>query len=261
MATRFRRAFRKLAPSWLTEGEGESVQFSLGVIKDAFVERCRQGLLARFPAHSPEDALAFIGRDRGLIRGFAETADAYRLRLPLWLDAWITAGNAFTLMDQVAAYLSPYEVTIRIVTNTGLWYTRTKTGTHGYNMPTNPKNWDWDGNTASWSRFWLIIYPLTSGIWQDMKWSDLTHWGTPETWGSDATLEQIAAIRLIVSRFKAGGSSCEYIIVAFDPNSFNPIAAAGAPMPAGDWEYNRKPGSDPTNTARLMTARYWKGAA
>lgn len=257
---RFRHAFRKLAPRWLTEGEGERVLYSLNLVIDAFAERTRQSVLARFPGHAPPDALGPMSRDRGLIRGFAEPAAALRLRLLGWLDVWRSAGNAKTLMDQVAAYLYPHEVTLRLVTNNGLlWYTRATDGTFSYHFRSS-SNWNWDDTPASWSRFWLIIYPPATGLWSDMTWGDLSYWGELDTWGSDNTLAQVEAIRSICRRFKPAGTRCSHIVIAFDPNWFSPDDVLSNPnMPDGSWGTYWDDTSDPVASSRYGSSRYWSG--
>ncbi len=52
---RFRTSRVKLAPRWLTEGEGGLLGYALDVVKDAFVERVRLGLMARLPENEPHD--------------------------------------------------------------------------------------------------------------------------------------------------------------------------------------------------------------
>ena len=110
----FRASRKKLVPAWLVEGEGELVGYTVDVLKDAFVERLRKGLLARFPQNdptgqttAPDDALAAMGRDRRIVRGFNETPQTYAVRLIRWLDDWKTAGNPFSLMQQLAGYCGP----------------------------------------------------------------------------------------------------------------------------------------------------------
>lgn len=261
MIARFRHVIRTLGPRWLTGGEAGPVLHSIGVLLDAFAERARQGSLARFPSHAPIDALSPMGRDRLIIRGFAEASATYRDRLLGWLDVWQTAGNAQTLMDQIAAFLAPHTLRIRIVTNSGMWWERDEDGNQT-NSLASPNNWDWDGApSTSWSRFWVILYPPTGDtLWSDMTFGDVATWGQTETWGSDNTLAQVETIRAICRRFKPGGTRCMFIVIAFDPASFDPTDPPGDPLPAGDWG-TYWAGADPADSTRLDTARYWKGTS
>lgn len=259
---RYRYAFKKLAPRWLTELDGELVLWSLMTVVDTLAERARQSVLARFPGHTPPDALGAMSRDRGLIRGFAEPSEVIRLRLLKWLDVWKAAGNARVLMDQIAAYLYPHDVTIRIVTNNGLlWYTRDSDGTFSYDF-VNPSNWDWDGESTFWSRFWVILYP--SDIWTlhpNLLWGDTGVWGSSVYgWAGDWTVAQVQSIRSIVRRFKPAGTRCVNIIIASSASSFDPTDPPGTTAD-GTWGFNWDQVSDPEVFSRLGTARYWMGTS
>ena len=55
MATNFRGIRKFLGPKWLVRdgGDSEKVGYSLDSLKDAFVQRLQNGLLARFPQQDP----------------------------------------------------------------------------------------------------------------------------------------------------------------------------------------------------------------
>ncbi len=205
---RFRTSRRKLAPWWLTEGEAELVGYSLDLLKDAFLERLRQGLLARFPQQdangtpSPPDALAAQGRDRRVIRGLGESDRSYAARLKLWLDDRRTAGNPFALMQKLAEYTGA-GVMFRTVDNRGNWFTRTALNVRSYLF--DQGNWDWDGAVSKWSRFWTVIYPGT--LWAaGWTWGDSTWGDTTQSWGSTATVDEVATMRFIPNDgWKPGG--------------------------------------------------------
>lgn len=261
---RFRQAFYKLLPSWLTEGEGELVLGSLGVLKDAWLERLTQGLYARFPSYAPESALAYLGRDRKIVRGINESAASYSARLLRWLEDHRIRGNPFALMAQLRAYCNA-DVRIRTVDAAGNWFTLDRDGTRSFTLGAG--NWDWDTEAASqWSRFWVIIYPTADGE----PWSDPGDWGDAALWGSGvwganstatigttATREQVASVRSIVREWQPDGTRCEWIIVAFDDASFDPTA----PEPDGTWGlWGKDDGAGNYVPSRLRTARYWKGS-
>lgn len=267
---RFRRAFKKLMPSWLTTDEGEKVHFSLGVVMDGFVERARQGLIARFPQHAPSDAFSPLSRDRKITRGIGETDAAYAARLLPWLDDHRVRGNPFALMKQLAAYCNA-AVRIRTVDSSGNWFTRDRDGTESYLLA--QANWNWDSAPAiagvtQWSRFWVIIYPTSDGLpWaQSLAWGNGALWGTGQfgtsptaTIGTTATREQVADVRRIVAEWKPEGTKCEWIIIAFDDASFPPgTPAQPTPGPGlwGDWG---KVVGTTFVASRISTARYWEG--
>lgn len=266
---RFRLLRRFMGPRWLvSEEESELIGYSLDLMKDAWVERLVQGLLARFPETAPDDALPAMGRARRVIRGINESRASYVLRLIRWLEHRKTQGNPFTLMSVLAEYMGPLPK-IRTVDARGNWFTRNPDGT--FEVKLKQENWDWDGrptvtgNPAKlrWSRFWVIIYP--NGLWNEgaAQWgvNGSSAWGTiSQTWGSSAMPEHVQTIRALVKEWKPAGTRCVNIIIAFDPASFDPVAAVSAPgMPAGLWEHWSKNVGGVQVPARLATARYWDG--
>lgn len=260
---RFRTSRRKLAPRWLTEGEGELVGYSLDLIKDAWIERLRLGLLARFPQNgpdgvtfAPDDAIAAMGQDRRVVRGLNETTSSYVGRLLRWLDDRTTSGNPWSLMRKLAEYTGPGPK-FRTVDARGNWFTRLANGQEQVTLKAG--NWNWDGAAASrWSRFWVIIYP--NGLWlpSPYNWGDASgpDWGESlDTIGSTAKPDEVDTIRSIVADWKPAGTKCVNIIVAFDAASFDPLS----PEPNGLWGRNSKNVGGVQVPARLSTARYWDG--
>jgi hypothetical protein len=151
----------------------------------------------------------------------------------------------------------------RTVDVRGNWYTRDVDGTESALLKQD--NWDWDSGSrddgaSRWSRFWVIIYPPAS-LWV----ADSQVWGGPaeawgdsslgHTWGSTATPEQVQTIRFLVDDWKPAHTRCVNIIVAFDPDSFDPAS----PEPDGLWERWSKNVGGVQVPARLDTARYWDG--
>lgn len=256
----FRAIRKRLAPRWLTEGDGELVGYALDRMRDGFVQRTLMGLLARFPEAAPADALEALGRDRRVVRGLSETDAAYAARLLRWLDDRKRAGNPFALLQKLAEYTGPLP-SFRTVDARGNWYSRTSAGVESVLL--KQENWDWSGEPVGerWSRFWVIIYP--NGLWTGTAddWGAVTgpDWGDPVdnafTWGSTATHDQVATVRGIISDWKPAGTRCVNIILALDPASFSPAA----PEPDGLWERWSKNVGGVQVPARLSTARYWDG--
>lgn len=258
-----------MGPAWLTtEGDSGLVGYSLDAVKDAFMERLRQGLLARLPQNEPtgqttpaDDALAAMGRDRRIVRGLNEVAPTYAARLLRWLDDWQTAGNPFALLKQLAAYCGDGPA-FRTVDARGNWYSLAADGTPS--VLVNQANWDWDSDPsalAKWSRFWVIIYP--NGLWlpgptygaSGIAWGD-----TDRTWGSTATPEEVASVRGIVSDWKPAGTRCVNIVLAFDNTSFDPATTRdGTGLPDGTWGRWSKVSGGAYVPSRLSSARYWDG--
>ena len=261
----FRESMLATAPPWLAVGDGARLLDTMGAMIDAHVDWTRHGLRARWPSYGTADSQAAIGRDRRIIRGFAESSDAYAARLRGWLDSWLLAGNPFEILRQIKGYLSPFELRARIVNNGGSWYTIQADGSREFVL--GAANWDWDSETLAgnnWSRFWVILYPPTTLFDRLPNLDDPALWGgalnTPGyTIGSTATPEQVASIRQIVNDWKDEKSRCQSIIVSFDDALFDP-ADAGAPNPEG-WYGNASRVISGVRTAtRSGDAIYWPGS-
>jgi hypothetical protein len=263
--TSFRQIRKFLAPRWLTDGEGGLIGYSLDLIKDAFLERLRLGHLVRFPQQGPDgtpappDALSAMGNDRRVVRGINEDGASYSRRLLAWLDDRKTAGNPFTLMRKLAEYTGDGCV-FKTVDNSGNWFILAADGTRSLHL--KQANWDWDGNTAKWSRFWVIIHPPATLWTTGATFADGTKWGDAKTWGTTATREQVQTVRSIVADWKPAGTRCVNIIVALDPASFDYTAAVDSTgMPDGLWGHWSKKVAGVQVPARLATARYWDGTS
>jgi hypothetical protein len=239
--------------------------YSIGIQLDGISELLRQGEISRMPGVGTNEALQFIGSDRQILRGFAESDDSYIARLRGAFDAWKLAGNPQSLVPQILGYLTPSTPRIRYVatgTDVGAgthyadWITF-EAGSTTYHRA-EPTNWDWDGSFSDW-RFWIIIYAIPS-IWQFRHWGDGSVWGNPtESWGSTATPEQATDIRSLVSKWKCAGTIAQNIIVAGDTSLFSPTAAPGAPMPDGTWGNPWKITGGVYVPSREPNALYWNG--
>lgn len=265
----FRSSRKFLGPPWLTSnGESELVGYTLDVIRDAFAERLRRGLLARFPQQdstgqviTPDDALAAIGRDRQIIRGLFETTPAYAARLLTWLDTWVNAGSALSVLRQLKTFLGPLP-SLRTVDAKGNWYSLAADGVTS-SISLGRDNWDWDGDPNyfnRWSRFWVVVYP--NGLWSGPgTWGDGGKWGDGRVWGTTAPYDAVQAMRGIVSQWKPAGTKCVNIILAGDPTSFNPATARDAAgLPDGTWGLPfRIVGGAYVPSNRLTTAAFLDG--
>ena len=268
-AARFRTIRRLLATRWQVEGEGGFVGYALDLMRDAFVERVRQGHLARFPEDpsgtpAPEDRLAAIGRARRKFRGIGESAASYAQRLIRHLDDAEFRGNPFGLLDELGAYLgaSTFGVKLRVVDASGNWHTRDSDGTRSYSW--KRANWNWDGLPIGnrWSRFWLVIYPGTLWTAGTDTWGTAAAWGTlpNRVWGLSATPDQVQTVRAIVADWKRLGTKCVNIIVAFDASDFDPASNLGSPgLPDGNYKRWSKNVAGVQVPARMADARYLDG--
>ena len=271
MASRFRTLYRALTPSWLQTGDGEKELYSYGLLIDATLERLRQGLIARFPTRAQSDALDLIGRDRLIRRGYRESNESYGKRLIGWRTAHRRRGTPLELLRQVRGYLSYFGgVNVRLVDQAGNWFTIYEDGEEEHQIQAGGWNWDNKPLTGNWGRFWLIIYAPPA-------WTEHPHLNSDDLWGNgqigwapDPSVEPdfegysigvdgmppVIATELsqVIRDWKSLDSICEWVVIAFDYNSFVP----GSSETDGLWgNWSRNIGGVQTPT-RLDTARYWR---
>jgi hypothetical protein len=238
------------APPWFLSQWGIRVLYSLGIQWDAIVDAMVQGVLQRFPEKCQPYSLPYIGVERRIQRGFAESASQYVARLMPWLDDIRVKGGPFALMDQLRGYLTGYNVPMRIVNNAGCWASIEYDGTRSVVM-SPPASWDWDGDAALWSRYWLIMYPPID-LWTSFATS--TDIGTRDTVGSTITQAQVQDIFQIVMAWNPPHANCVCVILAFDGGSFSPYGTPGTDIPNGNW--GKWGSGNPRVINRLQTARY-----
>jgi hypothetical protein len=261
---------------------------AMALVIDALIEGAIDGVLAAMPGQidAPSlggfpatEGLAATGRDRRIPRGLAEPAWTYAAALRNFRAIHRRDGLPFGLLEEVRRILSPSPPRIRLVTGAGVWYTVEPDGTRQMHTPagtgfaitaegvstplTAPAHpWDWDGSTNPFRAF-LIVYAPTGLIPDDEgTWGDgTTLWGDGVLWGIDSTLALVEQLRSY-TRAAPAGVTIPWIIVAFDPASFDPETAGPYPaagMPDGSWgRYGHLVGSDYVRT-RLSTARYVRG--
>lgn len=257
MTIGIRDLIRELSPPWLRREWGEKFLYAHGLAVDGVLEWAIQGVKARFPSKSPEEALPLMGKDRRIIRGFEEPASSYRVRLARWMTDWRRAGNAFALLEQMRAYFYGYSITLRTVNDRGSWQTIAQSG--AYAVDRLKGNWNWDGRfpLLSRTRFWVILANL-SGLWTtDGAWGDPGTWGDGGTWGSTATPDQIGSLRELVATWKPGGTLCPFIILEFD-QVFDPTDSPPG-VPNGQWKRFGRDDSGVYRPARNRSCRYVSG--
>jgi hypothetical protein len=239
----FREGVQAISPPWLQGTNGYKFTYSaIGIVFDALAEYLRLGTLQRFPGQAQSSALPFIGRDRKILRGFRESDVAYVPRLRAAFQTWKFAGNAQTLLRELAAYFSPNPPVIRYVVNgqfpdgttfTDWWTIQDGEISHFRN---SPWNWNWD-NQLGQIRFWVIIY-RNEGF-TPWFWGDGHFWGGGQSWGFEENFTQNFAYdaRNFIRQWKAAGSHCLAlggIIVTGDASLFDPTGF-GAGYPNGTW--------------------------
>lgn len=206
------------------DGEQGLIGYSLDLIKDAYLERVRLGLLYRHPegngvTAAPSDALAQTGKTRGIVRGISETDAGYAARLKRHLKDRRQQGTPWALMRQLQAYIGEGS-SFRVVTINGTYCSLSTAGIETYQLG---GTWNWtDADLSQWSRFWVVIYP--GNRWGGHLWGEGgLYWGT-FNWGLDFTEGQLNTLRAIIRKWKPAGTKCVSIIVATDGTRFDPAS-------------------------------------
>lgn len=249
-------------PRWLRNRPGKSVGYrylaTFGALFDALVEWLVQGAQARLPGQGTPTALGAIGRDRGYLRGFAQSDAAFSGRLVGWIHDKKYAGHPFEVLRQIRGYLAPYTMLMRHVDNAGNWHTIEADGTES--ILQSPGSWNWDDQPSQWWRFWIILYP-PADLWPLWASFDGDQWGgdvanDDDTLGQQTPYNVAEDIRAIVRTWKASHAYCEHIIIAYNADDFDPVNPST--LPDGTWGMPCDD-SDPPVETRNPNARYWEG--
>ncbi len=152
----FKAAMRRVSPPWLQRFVGGAFMESLGVPVDTLVDNTSDGVKLRFPDAINPEALAFIGRERRILRGPGEAGSTFAVRMLRWWDAHRTRGGPFELLRQLFEFfLESNNVPIDLVANSGLLHSLDTAG--AITRSTIP-GWTGDGEyPLKWARFFLFI--------------------------------------------------------------------------------------------------------
>lgn len=90
---------------------------------DVFIQWAAEAAWLRHPSLTPPDGLPLIGRDRRIVRGSRESAEAYAQRLRQWADVWRLGGLHLAVLFSVQAFLAPDYPRVRLVNRASTWYT------------------------------------------------------------------------------------------------------------------------------------------
>jgi len=236
----FRHSILAISPPWLTARVAGGIQYTIGTAIDAIGDWMIYGTQARFPGIGTPEALGYIGNDRLIDRGPAEEDDTYAVRLREAVETWKGAGNAFTLIKQLATFFLPDDPPpMRLVSNGAVWHELS--GGVVTKTIVSPSNWIWGSHTAEprWWRGWIII-DSTLGPWVPDVWGDYNPdatdawWGDGGMWGSDMSEVEILTLLKIIRKWKSANNAVT-LIVTFDSGLFL-VGNTSPPNPNGDYD-------------------------
>lgn len=203
MATFEEARLRELAlVPWLDGPVGRAFVGAVGRAQDAELSKLVEAMRMRNPPDAPDDALVYLGRDRMLEQGPAETPAAYRLRIDNAHNIWLWAGSHDGVLSAFEPFFLPLGGAAFISA------TSTSPPSSSSVQVLNNHEIEWDANTGWFSRGFILI-DSTGGPWTtDGTWDDdASLWEEePEvtgTWDSSASPSELSYIRRTIRRLKA----------------------------------------------------------
>lgn len=239
---------------------------AVGITYDSGIESLKRGLYLAQPFKADPSGLPVMSVDRTIRLYPNETDASKRLRLSQWLQLHRARGTHIGELRHAQPYFLPDTPIMRIVHQDGAgasatWYTIAADGSISISRKT-PSNWDYDGQTSHWSRFWVIIYAPASVV-TSVKYDDggVYDHGPPEVYDGGVVTAVARDIMNMFLEWHSAHSRVGAIILATDPSSFNPSATATTDptgwtsLPVGNWGSSMS-GPPSAHKTRLPTA-FW----
>lgn len=232
---------------------------AFAVVYDQAITSLQQGLALSHPYRCDPSAFPVLSQDRTIRLYPSEPEASKRMRLANWLQIHRQRATHYGELLHSQPYFLPERPIMRIVHQDGAgasatWWSIDATG-QLWKHKAVPSNWDYDGQTEKWSRFWVILYVPASLL---VSYDD----GSTYDGGAvyDGITTQIASdIAEMILESKAAHSRLQAYIIATDPASFEPTStpvvdpAGWSTLPVGNWGTPASPPPDSVFT-RLPTA-------
>ncbi|HMI84875.1 MAG TPA: hypothetical protein VK550_12330 [Polyangiaceae bacterium] len=233
---------------------------AFAVVYDNAITALQQGLALAHPLRSDPSAFPVLSVDRTIRLYPSEPESSKRERLANWLQIHRRRGTHLGELLHSQPYFAPEHPVMRIVHQDGAgasatWWSIAADGSLS-EYKAVPSNWDYDGQTYKWSRFWVILYMPPSFALARYDDGTLYDGGAVYDGISGQIAHDIAAMIL---ESKAGHSRLQAYILATDPASFDPTSTAvvnpdgSTTLPVGNWGTSMSGPPDSVYT-RLRTA-------
>lgn len=215
------------------------------LIYDESLQTLDLGLRSGQPLRCDEEVLPILGRDRSIPFFPGESVESKRRRLAAWKQLHRTRGTHVGEMRQSQPYFLPEAPLMRIVHQSGgaspiaTWHTLAPDGSYSIHRAT-PSNWNWDGQTSKWSRFWVILYVPTSFA-SLIRYGDGHRYGDGSVYAGTASPVISQDLVNMILNWKSAHSALWGYCLATDPTSFDPTAsivvdpAGWSSLPNGNW--------------------------
>lgn len=154
MAVSFAEALIRRCPPWLQRVAGRRLMGGLGDTIDVLRDKTAEAIDARLPRASRPDALAYVGRDRAIVRGLEEPDESYAARLKRWITDHRKRGNAHALLRQLEAYYASAPKQIDVVYETGTRYRLALDGT----ITKDAIEWREGSDPARWAIAFVFVW-------------------------------------------------------------------------------------------------------
>ncbi len=236
---------------------------AVAVTLDGGITSLDYGLRLGQPLRCDVSALPELAKDRTLRLYPSESELSKRTRLSKWLQLHRTRGTCAGQLKHAQPYFLPDMPVMRIVHQDGAgasasWWTIGASGEIDFHLQT-PSNWNYDGTTPGWSRYWVIVYPPAGTFGGIPTYDDGGLYDGGEVYDGIDNLQKARDMIEMFLEWKAGHSRMQAYILATDPASFDPTSTAvtdpagWTSMPVGNWGQAMSPPPVAVKT-RLPTA-------
>ena len=219
----FRDAIRQKSPPWLQRGRAEKILYAMAIHLDGLTDALVAAIKMRFPGLYSPESLPYLGRDRRISRGRAETDGVYAGRLRRWLDDHPVRGGPYALLAQLHAHFAPNNFEIHLVYRSGRRFVMTADGvvTRDDLFTLNVPDW------ARWTLYYFTTFGATRPTWGEPG----RTWGHGRVWGSTLTPQEVTDLRLVPREWNAAHCVGEIVLLG-DSGQFwgyppNPWGAPG----------------------------------
>lgn len=263
---KIQRMMAEIGPYYLHSLQIGGFLESTGKVLDDGIESLTMGLRLGHPLRCDVSALPYLSNDRQIRLYPSESTASQRYRLTQWKALHRQRASHIGEMKHEQPYFLPDVPMMRVVHQSGTrfggnqtatWHTLDSDGIYTKQQRT-PSNWNWDDTPSKWSRFWVIIY-APSAFMQLRRYGEGHRYGDGTRYASAATRQMCRDLVDMILEWKAAHSRCSGIILATDPDSFDPTATSQSSgfgwttLPTGNWAQP----IDATGTRTRLPSAVW----